>query len=185
MSVMASLFRRAALTLVAGAAIAVPMSASAQGLHGLSVRAGGYFPSSSIHNLTDFAAWGVGLEYAVPWKMPSLFNGQAWSTSISADFYYSGRKRGILRYIPVTINQVYTFESQNGHTPYAGFDIGAATFGTTGTIPKQVTVTRLMGGLILGLNFDQHFYVEGRYEWVDKYKVPDMEGFRAMVGYRF
>jgi hypothetical protein len=185
MSVKASL-RRALLTLVAGAALAYPIGAKADFLGGLSVRAGAFFPTrQNARDLTDFAAWGGGIEYKVPW-FPKLLTGEAWSTSISVDFHYSERKAGILRYIPVSINQVYTFEEQNGHAPYAGFCITAATFGTTGTVPKQPTVTRFGGGLILGLNVDTHFYVEGRYEWFDKHHALETpEGFRAYLGYRF
>lgn len=170
--------------LVALMLVAAGGTAGAQGLHGLSVRVGGYFPANgSVRSITDAVAWGGGLEYAVPWRVPNLFNGQNWSTSISADFHYSQRKSGIFRYFPVTINQVYTFEEQSGHTPYAGFSLGAATYGTTGAAERVSTTTRFMGGLILGLNIDQHFYIEGRYDWVGRCMV-DPSGFRAYLGYR-
>jgi hypothetical protein len=191
MSVMANLLRRTALTLVASAAIALPMAANASLTDGLSIRAGFFHPTSSNTNsLTDFAAWGGGLEYKVGW-VPQVFNGEHWSTSISADVHYSERGGAgngrILRYIPVMINQVYNFEEQNGHAPYAGFSLGAATFGVNGAgAVRQPTVTRVAGGLILGLNWTKNFYLEGRYEWVDKSGVNyDMQGFRGYLGYRF
>jgi len=190
MSVMASLWRRAALTLVAGAAIAAPMGAQASLVEGLSVRLGIFMPvTSKVRSVTDFGMWGGGIEYKIPWGF-HLFNGEHWSTSISADFHYSERKAGIVRYFPVAINQVYTFEEQNGHTPYAGFCVSAATFGTTGTGSEgrggQPTVTRFGGGLILGVNWTNSIYVEGRYEWYDHHNVlATPEGLRAYVGYRF
>jgi hypothetical protein len=42
-----------------------------------------------------------------------------------------------------------------------------------------------MGGLIVGENVGRHRYVEGRFEWVDKYHDLPMEGLRGYVGYRF
>jgi len=192
MSVMASLWRRAALTLAVGAAIAAPVGAKADLIHGLSVRAGFFWPADGgVRSVTDFAVWGAGLQYEVPW-IPRLFNGEHWTSSISADFHYSERKAGIVRFIPVSINQVYTFEEQNGHTPYAGFCVTAATFGSTGTNQNteggrsgQPTVTRFGGGLIMGLNVTNSLYVEGRYEWFDHHNAANVEGFRGYVGYRF
>ena len=191
MSVMANLLRRTALTLVAGAALALPMAASASLTDGLSVRAGFFHPTSSgTNSLTDFAAWGGGVEYKIG-GIPSVFNGAHWSTSVSADFHYSERGGAgngrVMRYIPVMINQVFNFEEQNGHVPYAGFSIGAATFGVNGAgAVRQPTVTRIAGGLIAGLNITKNFYLEGRYEWVDKSGANyDMQGFRGYVGYRF
>ena len=62
MSVKASLLRRAALTLVAGVAISLPMGAKADLLHGLSIRAGAFFPTSgALRDVTDVAAFGGGL----------------------------------------------------------------------------------------------------------------------------
>jgi hypothetical protein len=186
----ASLWRRAALTLVAGAAIALPMGAQADYSKGLSVRFGGFFPvRNSVRDVTDFAAWGGGVDYKVPW-VPRLLNGEHWSSSISADFHYSGRNAGVYRSIPVTINQIYTFEEQNGKAPYAGFGLGAYTFGGSRNGVgggHQPTVTRFGGGLILGLNLDKHFYLEGRYDFVDSGNVQSLvpEGFRGYVGYRF
>jgi hypothetical protein len=182
----ASLWRLAALTLVAGTALAAAPSAKASLTDGLSIRVGFFRPTSNgMRDLTDFAAWGGGIEYKVGW-IPRVFNGEHWSTSLSADIHYSGRKAGILRYIPVSINQIYTFEEQNGHAPYAGFCVTAATFGTTGTVPKQPMVTRLGGGLILGLNLSSKLYLEGRYEWFDRHNViATPEGFRGYVGLRF
>lgn len=182
---MASLLRRAALALFAVAVIAAPMTAKASLTDGLSVRAGFFMPSNTrMRDLLDFGSFGGGIEYKVPW-VPRIFNGEHWSSSISADFHYSERGGNVVRFIPVSINQVYTFEEQNGHTPYAGFCVTAATFGGT---PQglQPTVTRWGGGLIVGLNLTDHFYLEGRYEWFDHHSdnfTP--EGFRGYVGFRF
>ena len=184
--VKASLVRRAVLTLVAGAAIAFPSFANADILGGLSFRVGFFHPMrDSVRGLTDFASFGAGVDYKLG-IIPKVFNGDHWSTSISADFHYSERKSGVLRFIPVSLNQVYTFDSQNGHTPYAGFCVTGATFGTTGTVPKQPTITRFGGGLILGFNLSTKLYVEGRYEWFDKHgALASPEGFRGYVGYHF
>ena len=187
---LASVLRRAALALVAGVAIATPMAAKASLTDGLSIRVGGFFPSTSgARTLVRTAAWGGGIEYKVPW-FPKVFNGEHWSTSLSADLHYSETRDGILRYIPVSINQVYSFEEQNGHVPYAGFALTAATFGTTpgpsGAVGRQPMITRLGGGVILGINFTRSLYVEGRYEWFDKHgSIVNPEGFRGYLGWRF
>jgi hypothetical protein len=182
----ASLWRRAAWALAAGLILALPMSAKADWLNGLSLRGGAFFPvRAGVRSITDFAVFGGGIEYDIPWN-PRLFNQAGWTTSISADFHYSDRTAGIVRYIPVSINQIYEFEEQNGRIPYAGFCVTAATFGSSGTTPRQPTVTRFGGGLILGVNIDEHFFLEGRYEWIDSsgtLGVP--EGFRSYFGYRF
>lgn len=204
----ASLWRRAALALLAGAALAFPMGAQADFTQGLSVRVGAFMPQRGsessngpgLRQITDFAAFGAGLDYKI--AFPSLLNGEQWSTSISADLFYSERKaRGIVRYIPVAINQVYTFEEQGGTSPFIGFSLVAATFGANG-VPSQYdgypasrgpydtmntpTVTRFGAGLIVGANFPGRLYVEGRYEWIDKHNTPiNPEGWRVMLGYRF
>ena len=190
MSVVSRLWTRTALAVLACAAMTAPMAARASLTDGLSVRVGFYHPTSSLlTGVTDWAVWGGGIEYKVGW-IPRVFNGEHWSSSISADFHYSERKAGIVRFFPVSLNQVYTFEEQNGHAPYAGFCVTAATVGSTGTGPGgvggQPTVTRLGGGLILGLNWSKNIYLEGRYEWFDKHNVAaNFEGFRGYLGYRF
>jgi hypothetical protein len=182
----ASLLRRVALTLVAGAAIVAPMTAKASLTDGLSLRAGIFVPARDVfRDVVDFGMFGGGVEYKVPW-VPNVFNGEHWSTSISVDFHYSERGGNLARYIPVSINQVYTFEEQNGHSPYAGFCVTAGTFGGNVNGVKVPTVTRFGGGLILGLNWSSNLYFEGRYEWFDKHHaVTTPEGFRGYVGYRF
>src|SRR5207237_8762783 len=109
--------------------------------------------------LTDFVAWGAGVDYKIPW-FPKAFNGASWGTSLSVDFHYSGRIPGIVRYWPVSINQVYTFEDNGGRQPYAGFCLTAATFNARANFPpgRQNTITRFGGGLILGINFGQPVY---------------------------
>lgn len=182
----AGLLKAAALTLVASVALALPSGAKADLLGGLSLRLGAFLPSrSDVRSITDVAAWGGGIDYKVPW-FPRLLNGEAWSTSISVDFHYSERVAGIYRDLPVAINQVYTFEQRGGIAPYAGFALEAITFGTTGVVPKQPTVTRFGIGPVLGLSFGKNLYLEGRYDWVDgghAMYVP--EGFRTYIGYRF
>jgi len=187
----ASLFRRAALTLIAGAAVFAPSVAKADLLEGLSLRVGGFIPQRDvIRDVTDFVAWGGGIDYKIPW-FPNVFSGEHWATSISADVHYSERKAGILRSIPVSINQIYTFEEQNGVSPFAGICFTAVTFGGTqnlggGVTARQPTVTRFGGGLILGANWGDHLYIEGRYEWFDPHgAVAPPEGFRTYVGWRF
>ncbi|MCC6730846.1 MAG: hypothetical protein IT208_16050 [Chthonomonadales bacterium] len=182
-----SLWRSGALALLAGAALAFPTTAKADITQGLSLRAGIFTPShGGLRDLTDFGAWGGGLEYKVSF-IPQLLNGDYWSTSISADFHYSERNAGIFRYIPVSINQIYTFEGDDpGRAPYAGFCVTAATFGSTlGEGGGQPTVTRIGGGLILGMNWDR-LYFETRYEWIDRHGSQyNPEGFRTYVGFRF
>ena len=182
----ASLLRRVALTLVAGAAIASPMAAKASLTDGLSLRVGFFHPvRNEWRDAVDFGMFGAGLDYKVSW-IPNVFHGEHWSTSISADFHYSERGNNVIRVIPVSINQVYNFEEQNGHAPYAGFCVTAATFGGNVNGVHAPTVTRFGGGLILGLNWSKNLYFEGRYEWFDKHHaVTTPEGFRTYLGYRF
>jgi hypothetical protein len=204
MSVKASLWRTAALTIIAGAVIAVPTSTNADLLHGMSLRGGVLFPSSgAVRDVTSPFVFGGGIDYPIGF-LPHLLNGEAWSTSISADFFYSGRKAGILRSIPVTINQKYTFEEQGGRTSFAGFCFGAYTYGGTSNLGggtggsggsarstggfggHQPTVTRFGGGLMAGMNFSKSLYIEARYEWIDRHHTfASPEGFRAMLGWRF
>ena len=194
-----SLLRLAALTLVAGAAIALPTGAKASLTNGLSVRVGAFFPQSDgLRSVTDAVVFGGGIEYKVNW-IPHVFTGEGWSTSISADIHYTERKAGIFRFIPVSINQVYNFERSAGMQSYAGFCITAATFGGTanGFVDRpiqrssesggrQPTITRFGGGLILGSNLTNKIYIEGRYEWFDRHhSLVDPQGFRAYAGYRF
>jgi hypothetical protein len=210
----ASLLRLAALSLLAGIALAIPAGAKADLLGGLSIRAGAFIPTrDAVRRITDFAAFGGGLEYKVPW-FPNAFTGESWSTSISVDFHYSQRgdttpvdTTQIYRYFPVSINQVFTFEEQKGFTPYAGVAVGAHTWsvgprthggggtggtskarGTGGPITNpshQPTITRFGGGLILGVNWGNNLYWEGRYEWIQGGSPVKPEGFRTYVGFRF
>ena len=188
----AYLWRVALAALLVGAVFAAPKPASASNLlNGLSIRGGFFTPSSSgIRDITDFASWGGGLEYQLPW-FPHLFNGDNWSSSISIDYHYSDRKAGIFRDMPVSINQVYTFNDDSGRSPYLGYCLTADTFGGTNNNylgVHQPTVTRLGAGLIFGVNVTRKFYVETRYEWIDQHNtVGDTapSGFRTYVGYRF
>ena len=185
----ANLWRIAALVLVVLAAVAAPRTAKASGLlNGLSLQAGMFNPSSGqFRNVTDFALWGGGIQYQFP-SFPHLFNGDNWSTSISADFHYSDRKAGVFRYYPVSLNQVYTFNSESEHSTYAGFCVTAATFGASTTYGRQPTVTRVGGGLIVGANINKSMYVETRYEWIDSHDTAanaSPSGFRTYLGYRF
>lgn len=204
----ASLFRRAALSLLAGVALAIPASVKADVLGGLSIRAGIFRPArDQVRDLVDFGAFGGGIEYKVPW-FPNVFTGESWSTSLSVDFHYSQRgddspndTTQIYRYFPVSINQVYTFEEQHGFTPYAGVAVGAHTWSVgprthNGPVSKgisggtlnpsyQPTITRVGGGPIVGVNWGNNLYFEGRYEWIHDRSPVRPEGFRFYVGFRF
>ncbi len=187
----------AAVAVVAAAAMA-PAVAGASLIEGLSIRVGMNIPSSGqstvvvaggggtsdapgLRSSIDFGAWGGGLDYKLK-GIPSLFNGEGWSTSVSADFHYSERKAGIVRIIPVSINQVCALEAEGNCKPYAGFCLTAATISGDGLS----NTTRWGGGLILGANFTEKLYFEGRYEWIDcTGGVPDASGFRTYLGYRF
>jgi len=201
----AGLWRAAVVSLVAGAVLASPMGAKASDVtNGLSVRVGAFVPQrTDVRGITDFAAWGAGVDYKAKF-IPHVFNGENWSSSISVDGFYAGRKAGVLRNVVASINQVYTFEEQHGKTPYAGFCFSAATSGGTmnGTSSstsnqgvssrattfggKQPTVTRFGGGLIVGLNWGKSLYFDARYEWIDaKGSAISPEGIRGSLGYRF
>lgn len=185
--VKASLLRRAALTLVAGAAIAAPMGARASMTDGLTFRLGAFIPSTNtVRNVTDFAAWGGGIDYKTK-LIPTIFNGDNWSSSISVDLHYSERSAGVFRYIPVSFNQVYTFDENGGKAPYAGYCLTVATFGGTDNAHgHQPTITRFGGGLILGCHLSSRLSLEGRYEWIDAHhSAANPEGFRAYVGWHF
>jgi hypothetical protein len=201
MSVKAGLWKRSAMALAALAAMAVPTGANASLLGGFSIRVGALFPSQqAVRDISDVAMYGAGIDYKVGF-IPKLLNGEAWSTSISVDGFYAGRKAGVVRDYVAAINQVYTFEEQGGHSAYAGFDIAAHTFGGTlndvedksvarGTTfvssGHQPMVTRFGGGLIVGMNFSKSLYLQAQYDWVDRHHTfASPEGFRAMVGWRF
>ncbi len=195
----ASLVRRAALSLLAGIALAIPASVQADVLGGLSIRAGIFVPArEQVRDIVDFGAFGVGIDYKVPW-IPNVFTGESWSTSLSLDFHYSQRgddspfdTSQIYRYFPVSINQVYTFEEQNGFTPYAGLAVGAHTWSVgprtrngVANPSAQPTITRLGGGPIVGVNWGSNLYFEGRYEWIQGSSPVKPEGMRLYVGFRF
>jgi hypothetical protein len=211
----ASLYRRAALSLLAGVALAIPVGAKADVLGGLSIRGGAFMPSrNTVREIVDFAAFGGGIDYKVPW-FPNVFTGESWSSSISADFHFAqsddinrggSSERLDYRSIPVMINQIYTFEEQRGRIqPYAGVGIGAYTFevkgngnnggstggtqksarGTEGPSAVQPMVTRFGGGPIIGFHWGGSLYFEARYDWIHGRSNFKPEGFRTYIGYRF
>jgi len=204
MIVKAALWKRSAMALAAVAAMAVPTGANADLIHGLSIRVGALFPSQqAVRDISDVAMYGAGIDYKLGF-IPKLLNGEAWSSSISIDGFYAGRKAGVVRDYRASINQVYTFEEQGGHSAYAGFGIAAHTFGgrlnsdsvktdSTGKGTgggsfggRQPMVTRFGGSLLAGMNISRSLYLEGRYDWVDKHHTfASPEGFSAMVGWRF
>ena len=188
---------RAAVAVVCAAALMAPTGARADLVEGLSIRAGFFSPSSGMTTIEetggngeagpglrtkiDFGAWGGGLAYELK-GVPSLLNGEGWSTSLSVDFHYSERKSGIVRIIPVAVNQVYNLECEGACKPFVGFCLTAATINGDGL----GTSTRWGGGLILGANFTEKMYLESRYEWIDSTGgAPDASGFRTYLGYRF
>jgi hypothetical protein len=179
----ASLWRRSIVTLAACLALVAPMTAQAGLLNGLSIR-GGFWRSDSNflrENVGD-VVWGVGLDYQIA-HFPTLLNGDQWSTSLSVDYHYASKKyNGVTRIIPVSINQVYTFDQEGSVSPYAGFYVSAVTINGT----NQSTVTRLGEGLIGGLNIGRSVYIEGRYGWIDDHGLDaHLAGFTGYVGYRF
>ncbi len=185
MSILKTTLRIAALSLVAGAALVTPFAAKASLIDGLSLRVGGFFPSqSAFRTLTANTAPGFGVEYKLPF-VPKVFNGEHWSSSISADFYLAHHAGVYSRYIPISLNQVYTFEEYGGKTPYAGFALNGALVGVSGGV--QPTVGRYGLGLIVGANFSKSLFLEGRYDWYDAHKlaVGNPEGFRVIAGIRF
>jgi len=183
---MKSLWRSAVVALVAAAALGFSNTANADVTKGLSLRLGYGIPMNG--NVREYAKGGlpgIGAEYQVSF-LPKLLNGEAWSTSISADLHYRQTKNGIVRYIPVSINQVYTFEERNGNTPYAGFSLSAITFGSTDDDGGSPTVTKFAAGLIVGLNLGTKLYIEGRYDWVDQSVTgANIDAVRTYLGYRF
>jgi len=193
--------KKALLAVVAGSVLLVPAVANASFLDGLSLRGGFYHGvNSEIRDAIDFAAWGGGLEYKIA-RFPQLLNGESWATTLSVDFHYSERKSGIVRILPVSINQIYTFEEQGAITPYAGFCVTAMLVGASSRDSfvsvatsrqteedggDQPMVTRWGAGLILGVNFAKSLFLETRYEWIDgKDLIASPEGFRTYLGYRF
>lgn len=128
----------------------------------------------------------IGVQYTVA-GFPSLLNGEAWSTTISADFAWNVGEEGLdYRAIPVSINQVYTFEEQSGKTPYAGFSLTAVTFSSKKLGPDKPWLTRYGVGLILGLNLNDKTFIEGRYDMFNKHNIAGVPtGFKAVLGYRF
>src|SRR5436305_1028269 len=99
----ASLLRRVALALVAGAAIVAPMTAKASLTEGLSLRVGFFHPvRDQIRDVVVFGMWGGGIEYKMPW-VPKVFDGEHWSTIVSVVLHYTERANNFFRYIPASI----------------------------------------------------------------------------------
>ena len=90
-----------------------------------------------------------------------MFQGtEAGSARLLQVFDHSGIERRSVCMPLEWYTASHTFEEQNGHTPYAGFSIIAATFGGSVNGPgggHVATVTRAGLGLIVGLNVDKHF----------------------------
>lgn len=172
----------AVATLVA--ASFVPSAARADSK--LALRLGAYGSADyETRLLTDNKGVLVGLQYALS-GIPNVLNGESWSTNVSVDYLFQASDNVRFQAIPVSINQVYAFEEQSGKVPYAGFCLSAVTYKSDLVSPNQPWVTRLGGGLILGLNMNDKFFVEGRYEMYNKVKAAGVPtGFRALVGYRF
>jgi hypothetical protein len=153
----------------------------------LAIRLGMY---GSVDNesrvLADNKGFIVGAQYTLS-GIPAVLNGESWSTSVSVDYMHTFTDKQVrFQAVPVSLNQIYTFEEQSGKTPYVGFSLTAVTFKSKLTAPVQPWVTRIGGGLIVGLNLNDKMFVEGRYEMYNKFKCQGVpEGFRALFGYRF
>ncbi len=172
-----------ALAAIVGASF-VPSSARAAGP--LALRIGAYGATNyESRLLADNKGLLVGFQYNLS-GIPAVLNGEAWSTVLSVDYMFQASDDVRFQAVPVALNQVYTFEEQSGKTPYAGFFLSAVTYKSELTTPDQPWVTRVGGGLILGLNLNDKMFVEGRYEMVNKTKSQGVpQGFRALFGYRF
>lgn len=138
---------------------------------------------SQSRELLDNRGYVVGFQYGIG-GVPSILNGESWSTNISVEYMgrFTTKTEIEVHAIPVSINQIYTFEEQNGHTPFAGFSVSAITLKSDLVTPAQPWVTRIGVGLLLGLNLNDKMFIEGRY---DRYIQAGPDGFRAIVGYRF
>jgi hypothetical protein len=135
--------------------------------------------------LADNKGFVVGAQYTLS-GVPAILNGESWSTVLAVDYMHQFSDNARFQGIPVSINQIYTFEEQSGKTPYLGFCLSAVTYKSDLTVPEQPWVTRIGGGLIVGLNLNDKMFVEGRYEMYNKVKAAGVpEGFRALFGYRF
>lgn len=173
------------LALAACALAISTVSAQAQGP--FAVRLGMYGSSDNQSRvIADNKGFIVGVQYTLS-GVPAVLNGEAWSTVVSADYYFQFTDKSVrFKAIPVSISQIYTFEEQGGKTPYAGFCLTAITYTSTLVSPKQPWVTRYGAGLVLGLNMSDKWFIEGRYE---KFRVHHAagvpNGFRATLGYRF
>jgi len=178
---------KALRSLALATVVAVGLVAVARADSPLAVRLGSYWNTDhQSRMLMDNKGLDIGLQYTLS-GVPAILNGESWSTSVSVDYctrFTSGRDIEV-HAIPVSINQVYTFEEQNGKTPYAGFCLTAVTYKSELITPNQPWVTRIGGGLILGLNLSDKMFIEGRYEMFDKGgAVATPDGFRAVLGYR-
>lgn len=174
--------RMVALAAIAGACFIPAARADSP----LALRLGLYGSvDSESRMLTDNKGVIAGLQYSLT-GVPALLNGEAWSTVVSVDYMQMFSDDVRFQAVPVSLNQIYTFEEQSGKTPYAGFCLTAVTYKSELTVPNQPWVTRLGGGLILGLNLNEKMFVEGRYEMFNKVSAVGVpEGFRALFGYRF
>ena len=153
----------------------------------LSVRFGGYLSTNAeSHKLCNDSGPSLGLQYELS-GIPTLLNGEGWSTSVSADFVYHGQKfEKSFQYVPLALNQVYTFEQDGPWTPYAGFSLVAGTFKSDVMGQKQPWVTRFGAGVIFGAHLNSKMYAELRYEMLAKGQdkgVPTL--LRGALGYHF
>ena len=170
----------AVLALVIGA-----MTVPARAETGLAVRLGGALSLTNAERPGSGPSdWSLGLQYSIP-SVPSLLNGENWSTNLAVDYYTHVPHPSWTQAIDVSVAQVYNFEEQNGHVPYAGFCLSAVTM-------KQQHInnfgwsTRWGGGLVLGLEWNRQLFVEARLCAYVKGKneaVP--QSLKLHVGYKF
>ncbi len=153
----------------------------------LTLRVGAYLSTTAdAHKLANDGGPSLGLQYALP-GVPSLFNGEGWTTNLTADFVYHGANMDkSFQYVPVSLDQVFLFEEDGALTPYAGFSLIAGTYKSDVMGQSQPWVTRFGAGLIFGAKLNTKMYAELRYDWLAKGNdqgTPSM--LRGALGYAF
>lgn len=180
-----SFLLKGAVALIA-AVLVIGASATA-GAGPLTLRVGGFLSdTANAHKLANDGGPSLGLQYAVP-GVPSLFNGESWSTNVTVDFVYHGADLAkSFQYVPVSLNQIYTFEEDGALTPYAGFGLVAGSYKSDVMGQGQPWVTRFGLGLIFGAKLNSKLSAELRYDMLAKAHdqgTPAM--LRGALGYAF
>jgi hypothetical protein len=167
----------AALGVVAASALTASALAQETKPMGLSIRAGGFFPSSSASRNESSTWLGLGAEFKLKdMNFGTAQPGTSSHLSLSVDYMGSGDFRSM----PVLVNWVAN-TNEFYYTAGVGYTFGRHMTGTPAVAEDRNTLAYSFG---LGYNFQQGknpFFVEGRF-WGSS--ESDFNGLGVYVGVR-